>query len=66
MLGAAYHLGAGVKRDPIAAFTWLLRGQKGGSQLAGPFIAAARKFLKPSEIAEADRQSDQPLPEAVE
>jgi TPR repeat protein len=43
MLGAAYHLGSGVTRDPVAAFAWLLRARAGGSALANPYFAAVHQ-----------------------
>ena len=63
MLGAAYHLGAGVPRDPIAAYVWLLRAREGGSALAERFLEAARGALSPAEIAAAERAAAEPLPE---
>jgi len=65
MLGAALHLGAGVPRDPLAALAWLLRAQAGGSRLAAPFLSAARAPLSPTEIAEAGRRAEAPLPEVA-
>ena len=65
MLGAAYHLGAGVPRDRVAALAWLLRGRDAGSELAAPFLDAARTSLSPLEIARARALADKPLPEPV-
>jgi TPR repeat protein len=65
MLGAAFHLGAGVSRDPVAAMTWLLRGQKGGSGLATPFLEAVRASLAPAQLDRAAALAEQPLPEPV-
>ncbi|KGM29994.1 hypothetical protein P409_35725 [Inquilinus limosus MP06] len=45
MLGAAYHLGSGVPKDPVQALAWLQRGQAGGSALAGRFLGPARAAL---------------------
>jgi TPR repeat protein len=63
MLGAAYHLGAGVKRDPIEAFTLLTRARAGGSTLAAGFLDAVRAGLSAQEIAASERRADAPLPE---
>jgi hypothetical protein len=63
MLGAAFHLGSGVKRDPVEAFVWLLRARKGGSPLAGQFFQAVRSALTPEHIAGAERRAGAPLPE---
>jgi TPR repeat protein len=65
MLGAAFHLGAGVARDPVAALAWLLRGHKGGSALAVPFLDAVRASMTPLELARANELAEQPLPEPV-
>jgi TPR repeat protein len=64
MLGAAHFLGAGVKRDGVAALTWLLRARAGGSQLAEPFIPQARSALTGEEIAAAERRAAAKLGEA--
>ena len=61
MLGAAYQLGAGVKKDPIAAMTWLLRARAGGSALATQFFGAARAALGADQFAEAERRAALPL-----
>jgi len=63
MLGAAFHLGSGVKRDPLEACVWLLRAGTGGSPLAGQFFQAVRAVLTPGQIADAERQAAAPLPE---
>ena len=63
MLGAAYHLGAGVPRDPVEALVWLLRARAGGSPLAGQFFQAVRSALTPAQIDEAERRAAAPLPE---
>ena len=47
MLGAAFHLGAGVPRDPVAALAWLLRARAGGSALAAPFFEPCAHALTP-------------------
>jgi len=65
MLGAAYHLGAGVPRDPVVALSWLLRGREGGSELAVPFLDAVRASLTPVELARARELAEKPLPEPV-
>jgi uncharacterized protein len=65
MLGAAFHLGAGVPRDAIAAYALLLRARKAGSALAAPFIDAVRAGLSPHELQEAEQRAAAPLPEAV-
>jgi len=61
MLGAAYHLGAAVPRDPLEAFVWLSRARAGGSRLAGQFIAAVRAALSDEQIAQAERRAAAPL-----
>ena len=63
MLGAAFHLGSGVKRDPVEAFVWLLRARAGGSPLAGQFFQAVRDALSPAQIADAERRAGALLPE---
>lgn len=57
MLGAAYHLGAGVKR------TWLSRTHAGGSALAAGFLDAVRAGLSAQEIAAGERRAAAPVPE---
>jgi TPR repeat protein len=57
MLGAAYHLGAGVPHDAVEAFTWLTRARQGNSPLASQFFEAVRRTLTPDEIAEAERRA---------
>jgi TPR repeat protein len=64
MLGAAYHLGSGVAADPVQALAWLIRGQAGGSALAGRFLGPARAALDPAGIAEAEALARRPLSEA--
>ena len=56
MLGAALHLGAGVLRDPFAAFVWLLRARAGGSALAYPFLRPAEAALPLEEAARPPRR----------
>ena len=63
MLGAALHLGAGVKRDPVEGFVWLARARAGGSPLAGQFLQAVRSTLSPEQIAQGERHAVIPLPE---
>ena len=63
MLGAALLTGAGVPRDPFAAFVWLLRARAGGSALAYPFLRPAEAALPLEEAGRARRAADQPLPE---
>lgn len=65
MLGAAYHLGAGVARDPVSALMWLLRGQYGGSQLATPFIDPVRASMNDYDKERAKKLAEMPLPEPV-
>lgn len=65
MLGAAHHLGSGVAKDPVQALAWLLRGQTGGSTLAGRFLGPARAALDPAGIAAAESLARRPLPEAA-
>ncbi|WP_225772286.1 tetratricopeptide repeat protein [Inquilinus sp. Marseille-Q2685] len=65
MLGAAYHLGSGVAADPVLALAWLIRGQAGGSALAGRSLGPARAALDPAGIAEAEALARRPLPEAT-
>ncbi len=43
-------LGAGVVRDGVAALAWLLRGRRGGSALAKPFLKDASAALLAEEI----------------
>ena len=45
--------------------TWLLRGHKGGSKLAAPFLQAVRASLSPAELDRATALAEQPLPEPV-
>ncbi len=61
MLGAAFHLGSGVKRDPVEALVWLLRARAGGSPLAGQFFQAVRAALSSAQIAEAERRAGRAL-----
>jgi TPR repeat protein len=61
MLGAAYHLGSGVARDPVEAFAWLIRARSGGSPLATQFFAAVRGILSPEQLAEAECRAAVPL-----
>ncbi|MDQ0504044.1 tetratricopeptide repeat protein [Xanthobacter agilis] len=56
LLGAAHHLGAGVPRDRVAAFAWLLRAKAGNSPLADRFFDAVRATLSPEEEAAAERR----------
>jgi uncharacterized protein len=63
MLGAAFHLGAGIQRDPVEALVWLVRARSGGSPLTGQFFQAVRAALSPEQIAEAERRAITPLPE---
>jgi TPR repeat protein len=65
MLGAAYQLGAGVPRDPVAALMWLLRAQINGSQLADPFIQQARAALPAADAERAEKLAMMPLVEPV-
>ena len=65
MLGAAFHLGAGVPRDAVAAFALLLRAREGGSGLAQHFFAAVKGTLSPFELAEAEARAAQPLREVA-
>ena len=62
MLGAAFHLGAGVPQDRVAAFALLLRARNGGSALASHYFEAVRGTLAPGEIAEAEARATTPLP----
>jgi TPR repeat protein len=64
MLGAAFHLGAGVARDRVAAFGFLPRARKGGSALAENFFDVVRNSLAPHEIPEAEARAAAPLPGA--
>jgi len=50
-----------VKKDPIAAMTWLLRARAGGSALATQFFGAARAALGAEQFAEAERRAALPL-----
>jgi hypothetical protein len=50
-------MGAGVARDVVAALTWLLRAQHGGSKLAAPFLPAARAACTPEQRREAERSA---------
>ena len=61
MLGAAFHLGAGVPQDRVAAFALLLRARKGGSALASSFFDAVRGTLSSHEMAEAEARAAAPL-----
>ncbi len=62
ILGAAYHLGAGVESDAVQSMAWLLRAQRNGSPLVQPFLGAVRARLSESEFAEAERIASEPLP----
>ena len=55
------HLGAGVARDAVAALAWLLRAQHGGSELAAPFLPAARAACTPDQRREAEQRAGLPL-----
>ena len=61
MLGAAHHIGAGVSRDAVAALAWLLRGQRGGSKLAEPFMPSVTAACTPTQRQEAERRAIEPL-----
>jgi hypothetical protein len=63
MLGAALHLGSGISRDRIAAFSWLIRARAGGSPLANSYFAAVQASLSADELAEAERLAGAALPE---
>jgi hypothetical protein len=65
MLGAAYHLGAGVPRDAVAALMWLLRARDGGSALAQPFVEPVKAGLTAAEIERAQQLASGPLAEPV-
>ena len=65
MLGAAFHLGAGVPEDRVAAFALLLRARNGGSALASHYFETVRGTLAPHEIAEAEARAAIPLPGAT-
>lgn len=64
MLGAAHHSGAGMPRDRVAAYAWLLRAKAGKSPLAEHFIAMVEPTLSPEELAAAERRASTPLTEA--
>jgi TPR repeat protein len=61
MLGAAYHLGAGVAHDRTEAFAWLTRARTGGSPLAAQFFEAVRRTLTGPQLADAARRAAVPL-----
>jgi TPR repeat protein len=63
MLGAAYYLGAGVARDPLEAYVWLVRLSAGGSALAEQFFQVVRAMLSAKQIAQAEAHAAAPLPE---
>jgi len=63
MLGAAYYLGAGVARDPLEAYVWLVRSSAGGSALAEQFFQVVRAMLSAKQIAQAEAHAAAPLPE---
>ncbi len=64
MLGAAHHSGAGMPRDRVAAYAWLLRAKAGKSPFAEHFIAMVEPTLSPEELAAAERRASTPLSEA--
>ncbi|MGQ3675782.1 tetratricopeptide repeat protein [Xanthobacter sp. TB0139] len=66
MLGAAHHSGAGVPRDRVASYAWLLRAKAGGSPLAQRFMEPMEGTLSPEELAAAERRAAVPLAEAEE
>jgi hypothetical protein len=57
MLGAAYHLGAGVERDPVAALAWLARARAGRSPFADRFYAGVHQCCTADEIREAEHRA---------
>ena len=63
MLGAAFHLGAGVPRDAVAAYALLLRARNAGSALAAPFFEPVRGTLTALQVEEAEARAAAPLPE---
>ncbi|MGE4373082.1 MAG: tetratricopeptide repeat protein [Xanthobacter sp.] len=66
MLGAAHHSGAGVPRDRVASYAWLLRAKAGGSPLAERFMEPMEGSMSPEELAAAERRASVPLTEAEE
>jgi hypothetical protein len=44
MLGAAYHLGAVVPRDPVEAFAWLLRAHCRRQCARGPVLPGGARW----------------------
>jgi TPR repeat protein len=50
MLGAAYHIGQGVPKDPVQAYAWLMRARWGGSKLAERFISPVFSSLTAEEV----------------
>jgi TPR repeat protein len=61
MLGAAHQIGAGVPRDPVAAFAWLTRAHRSRSRFAEQFYAAVRDSCTEEQREEAERRADEPL-----
>jgi TPR repeat protein len=61
MLGAAYHLGAGVPRDPVIALAWLTRARIARSKFADRFYNAVRDSCTPEQRREAERCAHLPL-----
>jgi uncharacterized protein len=66
MLGAAYHLSAGVARDPVTALAWLTRARRARSPFADRFYAGVRRTCTAEQIREAKRCAGQPLEVAEE
>lgn len=54
MLGAAHLLGQGVARDGVTALVFLIKADRGGSQLALRFLKPARDALSDDERARAE------------
>ncbi len=61
MLGAAYHLGAGVRRNRVKALAWLIRAKAGSSPFADRFYAAVRDSCTPKNLREAEARASEPL-----
>jgi TPR repeat protein len=55
MLGAAYHMGLGVRQDQVLAYRWLARAQRRGNEVAAGFLLRVRPLLSEGEREEAER-----------
>ena len=54
-LGAALHLGQGIREDQMEAMAWLLVASGRYSTLVRPFFARVRDGLTPAQLAAAQK-----------